>query len=151
MNVPADPLQKRKAQVISTMFGISLVFGALIISSYPQLADPNAAEAVAADLRVSPLNFAYQIATVVLSFLWLNLDSRQLDIRRPWWLNLGVVLVTTVFLAYYLFMTRPSGRRGGALLAFLGVIAGTFFSAAVGMMLAMMFGAGSGTSASSGV
>ncbi len=148
MNVPAplDPLQKRKARVISTLFGISLVFGALLVVSYPQLADPSAAEAVAADLRLNPLNFAYQFATVVLCFWWLNLDSRQLEIRRPWWLNLGVVLLTTVFIAYYLYMTRQPGRRAGALLAFLGVLAGTFFSAAVGMMLALMFGGGPGTS-----
>lgn len=148
MNAPApiDPLHKRKARVISTLFGISLVFGAAIFIGYPQLADPAAAQAIAADLRVSPLNFAYQIATVVLCFWWLNLDSRQLEIRRPWWLNLGVVLLTTVFVAYYLYMTRQPGQRAGALLAFLGVIAGTFFSAVVGMTLALMFGAGAGTS-----
>jgi len=133
VNVPApiDPLQKRKARVISTVFGISLVFGALLVVSYPQLADPAATQAIAADLRVSPLNFAYQIATLVLCF---------------WWLNLGVVLLTTVFVAYYLYMTRQPGRRAGALLAFLGVIAGTLFSAAIGMTLALMFGVGPGTS-----
>lgn len=147
MNVPApiDPLQKRKARVISTVFGISLVFGALLVISYPQLADPSATQAIAADLRVNPLNFAYQIATIVLCFWWLNLDSRQLEIRRPWWLNLGVVLLTTVFVAYYLYMTRQPGQRAGALLAFLGVIAGTLFSAAVGMTLALMFGVGPDT------
>lgn len=132
-----DPIQRRKAQAIAAVFGINLVFGALLVGLFPGLTDPASAQATIEELRSSPINFVYQLATLIACFAWLHLDSRQLDIRRPWWLNVGIVLVTSVFVPYYLYKTRPPGQRGQAILSFLGVVFGSVIAMLIGMFLAL--------------
>ncbi len=139
MNGPVDPLQRHKSQVIATVFGINLIFGVLIATMHPGLADPETAQAAMGALRGSALNIGYQIAILVACFMWLGLDSRQLDIRRPWWLNVGIVLLTSAFVPYYLYKTRPAGQRAQAIMTFFGIVLGGAIAMMAGMAVALVF------------
>ena len=132
-----DALQRWKVQAIAAVFGINLIFGALLVVLYPGLTDAATAQATVEALRGSSLNVLYQLATLVACFAWLHFDSRQLDIRRPWWLNVGIVLITSIFVPYYLYKTRPAGHRGQAILSFLGVVFGSVIAMLIGMFLAL--------------
>jgi amino acid transporter len=136
-NTPIDPLQRRKSQVISAVFGINLVFGVLIVVLFPGLLEPQTSQAAIAELRGSVFNLGYQFAALVVCFLWLGLDSKQLDIRRPWWLNVGIVLLTSVFVPYYLYKTRPPGERMRAILNFFGIVIGGAFAMMIGAFIAL--------------
>ncbi|NCT66809.1 MAG: hypothetical protein GXC76_04090 [Rhodanobacteraceae bacterium] len=131
-------LQQRKTQAIAAVFGINLVFGALLAMLYPDLANPDAAPAALAAARGSGLNIGYEIAILIACFVWLGFDSRQLEIRRPWWLNVGVVLLTSVFVPYYLYKTRPAGQRGQAILSFFGIVFGSLIAMMTGMFLGLL-------------
>jgi hypothetical protein len=37
------------------------------------------------------------VVLLVLGFRWLHFDSAELDIRRPAWLNIGIVLLAAAF------------------------------------------------------
>lgn len=133
-----DPLQRRKTQAIAAVFGINLVFGMLLVALYPDLAiNPENAQQALASLRGSGINLVYEVAILAACFGWLHFDSRQLDIRRPWWLNVGIILLTSVFVPYYLYKTRPSGRRGPAILAFFGIAFGALIAMTIGMFVAL--------------
>jgi hypothetical protein len=135
-----DLLQKRKTQVIAAVFGVSLVIGGLLAAQHADLfANPAAVPAAMEAVRGSSLNIVYQFAVLLLCFAWLEMDSRQLGIRRPWWLNLGVVFLTSIFVPYYLYKTRAPGQRGGAVLAYFGVLCGSVFAMLAGMVLAVSF------------
>lgn len=135
-----DLLQKRKTQVVAAVFGVSLVIGGLLAAQHVDLfANPTAMQDAVQTIRGSGLNIAYQIAVLLLCFAWLEMDSRQLGIRRPWWLNLGVVFFTSIFVPYYLYKTRAPGHRGGAVLAYFGVLCGSVFAMLAGMVLALSF------------
>ncbi|MGN6519435.1 MAG: hypothetical protein ACTHK2_08440 [Dokdonella sp.] len=136
----ANALHKRKTQAIAAVFGVSLVVGGLLAAQHADLfANPAAVPAAMEAVRGSGLNLAYQIAVLLLCFAWLEMDSRELSIRRPWWLNLGVVFMTSIFVPYYLYKTRAPGQRGGAILAYFGVFCGSMFAMLAGMVLAIAF------------
>ena len=137
MSPDAHTLQRYKTQAIAAVFGINLIFGALLVVLYPGLTEAATAQAAMAGLRGSPLYFGYEIATLLACFLWLGLDSRQLDIRRPWWLNVGIVLLTVVFVPYYLYKTRPPQHRVAAILNFLAIAFGAITSMTIGMFAAL--------------
>ena len=138
---PHDVSQRRKTQAIAAAFGINLVLGVLLPMLFPGLTGSGDAEAAVAELRSSPLNIVYQVMTLVACFVWLHFDSRQLDIRRPWWLNAGIVLITSVFVPYYLYKTRPEGHRGQAIFGFFGIVFGCVVAMMIGMALALGLGA----------
>lgn len=142
MSTTDDPLQRRKRQLITTAFGVNLVFGVLAIMLYPGITDPEIAQQTAMELRGSPFNYAYQFVILLVCFMWLTLDSRQLNIRRPLWLNIAIVLLTSVFVPYYLYKTRPPGLRLGAILTFFGIVFGGAFTMLVGAFLALAMAPG---------
>jgi len=147
-----DPRQARKNQVLAAVFGVSFVIGALLAVLHPELfANPSAMPAAMETIRGSGLNIAYQFAVLLLCFGWLELDSRQLGIRRPWWLNLGVVFLTSLFVPYYLYKTRPAGQRGAAVLAYFGVLLGSVVAMMAGMFLAASLGGQPAPAPGSGV
>jgi hypothetical protein len=137
VNAQVDPLQRRKSQVIAAFFGINLVLGAMLVANYPALMHPESAQAAMDAFRGSPLYFAYELALLVICFTWLHLDARQLDIRRPWWLNIGIAVFTVVFVPYYLFKTRPPGERRRVFLNLVGIVAGSMVSMMIGTFIAM--------------
>ena len=136
MSEAIDLLQVRKRQVISTALGVNLVIGIFVGIWFPGLVDPATSQATLQELQAGPFSPVYQLQMLLFCFLWLGLDSRQLDIRRPWWLNVGVVLLTSIFISYYLYKTRPQNQRLRAILSFFGLLlAGAFFMS-VGAYLA---------------
>ena len=140
MTTPGDILQRRKTQAIAATFGLNLAFGILVAHSLAGATDVASMEASMAQVRGSGLNLLYQAMTLAVCFTWLHFDSRQLDIRRPWWLNVGIVLLLVVFVPYYLYKTRAAGHRGGAILGFFGLVFGCLVAMMVGMSLALMIG-----------
>lgn len=72
------------------------------------------------------------VSLLFIGFHWLHLDAIALQIRRPAWLNIGIILVAIGFVPYYLFKTRPDGQRGIAIAGFFGMV--------VAISLAMSFG-----------
>lgn len=128
---------QRKSQAIAAALGLNLVFGVVVGMLYPELGSPEAVQQAVAALRQSGLNIAYQVALLIACFTWLATDSRQLGIRRPWWLDLGVVLITSLFVPYYLWKTRPEGQRGAAIFAFFGVVFGCLLAMVLGMFAAL--------------
>ncbi|MBX3700284.1 MAG: hypothetical protein KF903_04715 [Dokdonella sp.] len=72
------------------------------------------------------------VALLVIGFRWLILDARELEIRRPLWLDLAIVLLAAIFVPYYLYKTRPQPRRLPAILAFFGLILGCMVLTAFG-------------------
>ena len=133
-------IARRKTQVIAAVFGLNLVIGASLLALYPDLVDQAKAPAALQAMQGGPLSLFHQIAMVVLSFAWLGLDSHQLGIRRPWWLNVGIALMGIVFVPYYLYKTRVANHRGGAILAYFGIVFASLFMMIIGMLLASMFG-----------
>jgi hypothetical protein len=140
MTDTSDALHRRKTQLIAALFGMHLVFGVLLVLLYPGLADQRNAQTAFESLNAGPLDLVHRIAILVPMFLWLAIDSQQLDIRRPWWLNIGIALLPWIFVPYYLYKTRPANHRGAAILGFFGILFACLMSAAVGMFLALTFG-----------
>jgi hypothetical protein len=147
-----DALQARKTQVLAAVFGVSLLIGGLLVGLHPELlANPSAMPVAMQAVQGSPLNLAYQFCVLLLCFAWLEMDSRQLGIRRPWWLNLGVVFLTSIFVPYYLFKTRPQGQRGSAILAYFGMLFGSVIAMMAGMFLAASLGGNLPTAPAAGI
>jgi hypothetical protein len=139
MSEAVTPLQQYKNQVILAVFGVNLVFGGLIAAYFPNLIELKTLQEMMVAFEDASFRLAlqgYKLVLLVLCFIWLGLDSKQLDIRRPWWLNIGIALMSEVFVSYYLFKTRPQGRRLSSILRFLGIVFGGAFVAALGSMIA---------------
>jgi hypothetical protein len=141
VSAPVDPIQRRKSQVIAAVFGINLAFGLFAVMMYAPQATVDAVQPLIVDPRGTPLGIGYQIVMLVLCFVWVGLDSQQLEIRRPWWLNVGILLAALIFIPYYLYKTRIAGRRAQAIGMFFGVMLGGIFSMSVGMSLAIALSA----------
>jgi hypothetical protein len=124
---PARPdLTQRKQNTLWTLIGVSLVFGVVDVGLGTGLSE-------SARFGIALLG---NLALLVIAFHWLNLDSHELDIRRPTWLNLGIILLLIVFVPYYLYKTRPEGKRTPVLLGFLAVLVACVFASAIGSTLA---------------
>ncbi len=124
---PPDPgnTQKRKRTALIAMVGVAFLLGAVDTWLFGPPGPLEGGRLMAAVVG--------NAALLLIGFHWLHLDALQLDIRRPAWLNIGIVLVAVGFVPYYFYKTRPAGRRGIA-------IAG-FFAMVVAVSLAMSFGA----------
>ncbi|MEO7431102.1 MAG: hypothetical protein ABIR62_03620 [Dokdonella sp.] len=138
---PGDPLQRRKSQVIAAVFGVNLAFGIIAVLTVAPQAAIDAVQPTVMDPRVSPLGLAYQVVWLTLCFVWLGLDAQQLQIRRPWWLNIGIALAALVFFPYYLYKTRAPGKRAQAIMNSLGVVLGGIVAMSIGMSLAIAMSA----------
>ncbi len=119
-------LVQRKQKALWTLIGVSLVLGVIDVGLGGSLSE---------SARFT-LALVGNVALLVIAFHWLNLDSRQLGIRRPTWLNIGIVLLLIVFVPYYLYKTRPAGQRGSVLLGFVAVLFACVFASAIGSALA---------------
>jgi peptidoglycan/LPS O-acetylase OafA/YrhL len=135
VNAVPPTLQRQKQAALVALLGASVVLGIVEV-------------ALGLPMQNSPdrllFTFVGNLALLVLGFRWLQLDARELDIRRPLWLNVGIVLLAAVFVPYYLFKTRPPERRLVAIAAFFGVVVACMLASAFG---AMLMGALSGTPA----
>lgn len=124
---PARPdFTQRKQNTLWTLIGVSLVFGVVDVGLGTGLSE-------SARFGIALLG---NLALLVIAFHWLNLDSHELDIQRPVWLNIGIILLLIVFVPYYLYKTRPEGKRAPVLLGFLAVLVACVFASAIGSTLA---------------
>jgi hypothetical protein len=121
-----DQAQRSKNTAIVAMLGVSLVTG-IVVTAFAPESGP-----VEVPLGVQ---FAVNLALLLLGFRWLQIDSQQLDIRRPLWLNFGIVLLAAVFVPYYFYKTRPAGARLKPILMFFGLVMAIAFTSAIGAML----------------
>ena len=125
MNSQPTDYRRQKQIALSTLIGASLVFGV-----------------VDAALRLqssSALTLIGSLAMLLIGFRWLQLDAAQLDIRRPMWLNVGIVMAAAVFVPYYLYKTRPAGQRLPAIAGFFAVVFGCAVVSALGAALMEYF------------
>jgi hypothetical protein len=122
---PTTDYRRQKQIALTSLIGASLALG--IIMAALQIDRPNA------------VTLLGSIAVLVIGFRWLSLDSAELDIRRPLWLNVGIVMAAVIFVPYYLYKTRPKGRRGPAIVAFLGLVLACAFATEIGATLMLYF------------
>jgi len=126
VNDAPPTLQRQKQAALVALLGASVVLGIVEV-------------ALGLPMQNSPdrllFTFVGNLALLVLGFRWLQLDARELDIRRPLWLNIGIILLAAVFVPYYLFKTRPPERRLVAIAAFFGVVVACMLASAFGAML----------------
>jgi hypothetical protein len=110
--------QKQKQIALSTLIGASLALGIVDAAVHLQSS--------------SGLTLIGSIAMLVIGFRWLSLDSAELDIRRPMWLNVGIVMAAAIFVPYYLYKTRPAGKRLPAIAGFFALVLACAFVSAIG-------------------
>ena len=127
MTQEAPDYRRQKQIALTTLIGASLVLGI-----------------VSAGLHLDRYNgFALlgSIAILLIGFRWLALDAAELDIRRPLWLNVGIVMAAAIFVPYYLYKTRPQGKRGPAIVCFFGIVLACAFASEIGGSLMAYFSA----------
>jgi hypothetical protein len=121
----ADTRRQKQATLIA-LIGVSLVLGIVDV-------------ALGFPLTESPGRLAFtlggNLALLLIGFRWLQIDAVELDIRRPNWLNVGIILLAAVFVPYYLYKTRPANRRLPAIAGFFGLVFACMFGTAIGAML----------------
>jgi len=121
----APDYRRQKQIALTTLIGASLVLG--IVDAALQLQTS------------SGLTFVGSLAMLIIGFRWLTLDSAELDIRRPMWLNIGIVMAAIIFVPYYLYKTRPAGRRLPAIASFFAIVLACAMTSAIGAAAMMYF------------
>ena len=125
MTQAAPDYRRQKQIALTTLIGASLVLG--IVDAALQLQSS------------SGLTFVGSLAMLIIGFRWLTLDSAELDIRRPMWLNIGIVMAAIIFVPYYLYKTRPAGRRLPAIASFFAIVLACALTSAIGAAAMMYF------------
>lgn len=126
MSDALDQWHRQKTTAITAMLGVSLVAGIVITAVAPDAAE------IGMPLGIQ---LVANVLLFVLGFRWLQADSAQLDIRRPVWLNVGIILLAAVFVPYYFYKTRPQGARLVPIVSFFGLIFACALVSAIGAML----------------
>lgn len=126
VNERADLARRQKQAALAAMLGVSLVTGIVVAAFAP--------DSGAAGVPMS-IQLLANLALLLLGFRWLHIDSAQLDIRRPLWLNIGIVLLAAVFVPYYFYKTRPAGARVVPILSFFGLVMACAMASAIGTLL----------------
>ena len=117
-------LRERKRAALIAMVGVAFVLGVVDTWLFGPPGPLQGGRLLAAVVG--------NAALLLIGFHWLHLDAEQLVIRRPAWLNIGIILVAVAFVPYYFFKTRADGKRGIAIAGFFGMV--------VAISLAMSFG-----------
>lgn len=133
MTSTAPDYRKQKQIALTTLIGASLALG--VVMAALRVETPNG------------ITLLGSLALLLIGFRWLQLDSAELEIRRPMWLNVGIVMVAVVFVPYYLYKTRPAGRRGPAIASFFAILLASMFASALG---SLMFCVSTGTTPARG-
>ena len=123
----AEQAHRQKNAAITAMLGVSLVAGIVVVALAPDTSEPG--------ISLSVPQIVANVVLFVLGFRWLQVDSAQLDIQRPTWLNVGIILLAAVFVPYYLYKTRAEGARLAPILRFFGLIFALALTSAVGSTL----------------
>jgi hypothetical protein len=123
---PPSSLHRQKQATLVALLGASVVLGIVEVALGLPMQDSQ---------QRLVFTFVGNLALLLLGFRWLQLDARELDIRRPTWLNIGIVLLAAVFVPYYLFKTRPPERRLLAIASFFGLVIACMLASALGAVL----------------
>ena len=118
MTDAAPDYRKQKQIALSTLIGASLALG--VVDAAMQLQNSGG------------LTLIGSLAMLLIGLRWLTLDSAELGIRRPMWLNVGIVMAAAIFVPYYLFKTRPAGKRLPAIAGFFALVLACAFVSAIG-------------------
>lgn len=129
MSDAPDRWQRQKATSIAAMLGVSVAIGIVVAA-----VAPNAAESG----MPLGIQIGANVMLLVLGFRWLQADSAQLDIRRPTWLNVGIILFAAVFVPYYFYKTRPEGQRFSPIMRFFGLVFACAFLSILGTTVMTM-------------
>jgi outer membrane lipoprotein SlyB len=126
VNPQVADTRRHKRAALTAMIGASLVLGILDT-------------ALGLPLGESPGRLAFTVAgnlaLLLIGFRWLQVDALELDIRRPAWLNVGIVLLAVAFVPYYLYKTRPPRHRLPAIGGFFGLVLACMLGSAAGALL----------------
>ncbi len=133
MNEEFANAERHKRSVLITMLGASLVFGIVLTAWSPA--------GVEQGLPIAPQMLG-NLVLMVIGFRWLQIDSATLGIVRPMWLNIGIILLAAVFVPYYLFKTRPQGRRLQPILGFFALVFACAFASSMGAAVMLMLQSG---------
>ena len=126
MNAPAPDTRRQKQTALTALVGASIVLGIVDTAlSLPSSDSPG---------RLA-FTFGGNIALLLIGYRWLQIDAAELDIRRPTWLNVGIILLAAVFVPYYLYKTRPADRRLPAIAGFFGLVFACMIGSAIGALL----------------
>ena len=133
----AEQARRQKNAAITAMLGVSLVTG-IVIAAFAPAPAPSAS-----GLSLSLPQLVANVVLFVLGFRWLQVDSAQLDIRRPIWLNIGIILLALIFVPYYFYKTRQAGARMVPILSFFGLVIACATASAIGTTLMILLQPGS--------
>jgi hypothetical protein len=126
VNVPVSDTGRQKHATLIAMIGVSITLGILDV-------------ALALPLTESPGRLAFtlggNLALLLIGFRWLRIDARELDIRRPQWLNVAIILLAAIFVPYYLYKTRPVNHRLPAIAGFFGLVFACMIGTTIGARL----------------
>ena len=125
MTATAPDYRRQKQIALTTLVGASLAIG--VVDAALQMQSSGG------------LTLIGSLAMLIVGFRWLSLDAAELDIRRPMWLNVGIVLAAAIFVPYYLYKTRPAGKRLMPILAFFGIVFCCAIASAIGAALMAYF------------
>lgn len=126
MNSPAPDTRRQKHTALIALVGAAVVLG--IVDTALGLPSTDSAGRLA-------FTFGGNIALLLIGFRWLQIDAAELAIRRPTWLNVGIILLAAVFVPYYLYKTRPADHRLPAIAGFFGLIFACMIGSAIGALL----------------
>lgn len=126
MNSPAPDTRRQKHTALIALVGAAVVLG--IVDTALGLPSTDSAGRLA-------FTFGGNIALLLIGFRWLQIDATELAIRRPTWLNVGIILLAAVFVPYYLYKTRPADHRLPAIAGFFGLIFACMIGSAIGALL----------------
>jgi TRAP-type uncharacterized transport system fused permease subunit len=76
-------------------------------------------------------------------FLWLHADRQEFGHRRSPWMNVGIVMLSLVFIPIYLAKTRPPGRKLAAVGWFFLLLLGWFALNLLGALIGYFIFGGS--------
>ena len=126
MNPPAIDTRRHKQTALIALVGASLALGILDAALGLPVSDSSG--------RLM-FTFGGNIALLLIGFRWLQLDAPELDIRRPTWLTVAIILRAAVFVPYYLYKTRSTGHRLPAITGFFGIVFACMIGSAMGVLL----------------
>ena len=137
----AEPVQSLKTRIVAAGLGTHVVLGGIMLGLFPGMMTSETFQATLETIQGTGINLLFELIALAFCFAWLTLDARQLQIRRPWWLNVGIVVFKAIFIPYYLYKTRAPGQRGAAILAYFGLYFGAIIAMSVGAIIALQLGA----------
>ncbi len=102
-----------KKILLSSVFALTFLFGASDV--FLEDAPP----------KINQIVLWISIVIVsLLIFAWVHVDAKQRHLKKPKWLNMGILALSIVFVPIYLFRSRPKGERLKALVGYVLALLG---------------------------